>query len=103
MSQHFLLSPAARSLNLAKVARMTDEEAHDAFRLIRWTDTKGEPVCPRCQCNATYKYEMRKLWKCQACSHQFSVTSGTIFASRKISDPQYYPCNRDLREWRQGA
>ena len=84
MSQHFLLSPAARSLSLAKVARMSDEEAHDAFRLIRWADTKGEPVCPRCQCNATYKYETRKLWKCKACSHQFSVTSGTIFASRKL-------------------
>jgi hypothetical protein len=70
MSQHFLLSPAARSLSLAKVARMSGEEAHDAFRLIRWADTKGEPVCPRCQCNAAYKYETRKLWKCKACSHQ---------------------------------
>jgi hypothetical protein len=47
VSQHFLLSTAARSLNLAKVARMSDEEAHDAFQLIRWADTKGEPVCPR--------------------------------------------------------
>jgi ribosomal protein L37AE/L43A len=64
---------------------MSDEEAHDAFRLIRWADTKGEPVCPRCQCNATYKYETRKLWKCKACSHQFSVTADTIFASRKLS------------------
>ncbi len=84
MSQYFLLSTAARSLSLAKVARMSDEEAHDAFRLIRWTDTNGEPVCPRCQCNAVYKYETRKLWKCKACNHQFSVTSGTLFASRKM-------------------
>jgi hypothetical protein len=61
MSQHFLLSPAARSLSLAKVARMSDQEAHDAFRLIRWADTKGEPVCPRCQCGTAYKYETRKL------------------------------------------
>src|ERR1700724_2411970 len=89
MSQHFLLSPAARSLSLAKVARMSDEEAHDAFRLIRWADTKGEPVCPRCQCNATYKYETRKVWKCKACAHQFSVTSGTIFASRKLPIRDY--------------
>jgi transposase-like protein len=84
MASHFLLSTAARSLNLAKVARMSDEEAHDAFRLIRWADTKGEPVCSHCQCGATYKYETRKLWKCKACNHQFSVTSGTIFASRKL-------------------
>lgn len=46
MSQHFLLSSKARSLSLAKVARMSDEEADTAFRLIRWADTKGEPVCP---------------------------------------------------------
>lgn len=84
MAQHFLLSTAARSLSLAKVARMSDEEAHDAFRLIRWAETNGEPVCPRCQCATAYKYETRKLWKCKACSHQFSVTSGTIFASRKM-------------------
>jgi ISXO2-like transposase domain len=33
MAQHFLLSSAARPLSLAKVARMSDEEAYDAFRL----------------------------------------------------------------------
>ena len=47
MSSHFLLTAAARSLSLAKVARMSEEEAHDAFRLIRWADTNGTPVCPR--------------------------------------------------------
>jgi hypothetical protein len=26
---------------------MSEEEAHDAFRLIRWADTNGTPVCPR--------------------------------------------------------
>ena len=38
---------------------------------------------------AVYKYETRKLWKCKACSHQFSVTSGTIFASRKMPIRDY--------------
>jgi transposase-like protein len=85
MSQHFLLSKAARSLSLARVARMSEEEAHSAFKSIRWAATAGEPVCPHCQCSATYRYQTRKLWKCKACSHQFSVTSGTIFASRKMA------------------
>jgi transposase-like protein len=89
MSQHFLLSSAARSLSLAKVARMSEEEARDAFRLIRWSATNGEPVCPRCQCAAVYAYETRPLFKCKACSHQFSVTSGTIFASRKLPVRDY--------------
>ena len=34
MSQHSLLSAAARSLSLATVARMSDEEARDTFRRI---------------------------------------------------------------------
>ena len=63
---------------------MSDEEAHDAFRMIRWAATEGEAVCPRCSCSATYKITTRRLWKCQACSHQFSVTSRTIFVSRKL-------------------
>ena len=89
MSQHFLLSKAARSLSLARVARLSDEEAFDTFRLIRWSATKGEPVCPRCACAVSYAYTTRRLWKCKACSHQYSVTSGTIFASRKLPIRDY--------------
>jgi transposase-like protein len=89
MAQHFLLSAAARSLSLATVARMSDEEAHDAFRLVRWSDTKGEPVCPRCGCLDSYRYQARKLYKCKGCGHQFSITAGTIFASRKLPVRDY--------------
>jgi transposase-like protein len=89
MSQHFLLSAKARSLSLAKVARMSDEEAHEAFRLIRWAETKGEPVCVRCGSLDSYSYKTRKLYRCKHCSHQFSVTSGTIFASRKLPVRDY--------------
>ena len=84
MSGHFLLSKAARSLSLARVARLSDEEAHNAFRMIRWAHTQGEAVCPKCACSVTYRMTTRALWKCKACAHQFSVTSGTIFASRKL-------------------
>jgi transposase-like protein len=89
MAQHFLLSSAARSLSLGKVARMSEEEARDAFRLIRWSATNGAPVCPRCDCAAVYAFKTRALWKCKACNHQFSVTSGTIFASRKLPVRDY--------------
>jgi transposase-like protein len=30
-----------------------------------------------------YTYTARKIYKCKACKHQFSVTSGSIFADRK--------------------
>jgi transposase-like protein len=68
---------------------MSDEEAHDRFRQIRWADTNGDPVCPRCGGLTHYTYKARKLWKCKACTHQFSVTSGTIFASRKLAIRDY--------------
>lgn len=89
MAQHFLLSAKARTLSLVTVARMSDEEAHNAFRQIRWCDTGGDPVCPRCNCGAVYSFKTRKLYKCKACTHQFSVTSGTIFASRKLAIRDY--------------
>jgi transposase-like protein len=89
MAQHFLLSTAARSLSLAKVARMTEEEARDAFRMIRWAATEGQPVCPHCGCMAVYAYKSRPIFKCKGCEGQFSVTSGTIFASRKLPVRDY--------------
>ncbi len=89
MAQHFLLSARARTLSLAAVMRMTDDEAHAAFVAIRWAATGGEPVCPRCDCAAVYAYTARRIWKCKACGHQFSITSGTIFASRKLPIRDY--------------
>jgi transposase-like protein len=84
MSQHFLLSSQARSLSLATVARMTEDEARAMFRAIRWAATDGDPSCPRCGCLAVYEYASRPIFKCKGCGHQFSVTSGTIFASHKL-------------------
>ena len=63
---------------------MSDEEAHDAFRMMRWAETKGEAVCPKCGSFATYQLSTTKRFKCRDCKHQFSVTAGTIFASRKM-------------------
>lgn len=89
MAQHFLLSAAARTLSLKAVIRMSDDEAHEAFTAIRWADNEGKPYCPKCGCAAAYTYAARKIWKCKACSHQFSITSGTIFASRKMAVRDY--------------
>lgn len=89
MAQHFLLSTAARSLSLAKVARMTEEQANEAFQAIRWVETQGKPVCPYCDCDACYTFKARRIFKCKACQKQFSVTSSTIFASRKLPIRDY--------------
>ncbi|MFC7475609.1 IS1595 family transposase [Dankookia sp. GCM10030260] len=89
MAQHFLLSAPARTLSLTGIMRMSDDQAHGAFVAIRFADNGGEAFCPRCGCTAVYSYTARRIWKCKACSHQFSVTSGTIFASRKLPIRDY--------------
>jgi len=53
------------------------------FRKIRWSETDGEAVCPHCGCCACYEFKSRAIFKCKACLKQFSLTSGTLFASRK--------------------
>jgi transposase-like protein len=83
--QHFLLSAAARTLSLKAVFRMGEDKAYRTFCELRWPDTDGEAVCPRCGCTETYSITTRRKFKCVACYHQFSVSSGTIFASRKLS------------------
>jgi transposase-like protein len=83
--QHFLLTAAARTLSLKSVFQMGEDKAYDTFRAMRWPETDGEAICPRCGCLDTYNITSRRRFKCVACHHQFSVTSGTIFASRKLS------------------
>jgi hypothetical protein len=38
MAQHFLLTSAARTLSLASVMRMSDEEVELVFIRLRWAD-----------------------------------------------------------------
>jgi transposase-like protein len=85
MAQHFLLSAKARTLSLSQVLRLTDDEAYGTFKAVRWAVTNGNAVCPQCGSLAVYTYASRRIFKCKGCGHQFSVTSGTIFASRKMS------------------
>ena len=85
MAQHVLLSAAARTLSLKSIHKAGEDAAHATFCRMRWPETDGQPVCPRCDCAATYAIATRRKFKCKACGHQFSVTSGTIFASRKMA------------------
>ena len=87
MAQHFLLSAAAKSLSLASVFTMKDADAEMAFRRIRWADTNGDPVCPHC--GGVDAYDCRRLkgaprFRCRACVKDFTITSGTLFASHKL-------------------
>jgi transposase-like protein len=89
MSQHFLLSAAARSLSLAQVLRLSDDQAHARFCEIRWSDNGGNPYCPACGGMTVWPIPSRRTWQCKSCKKQFSVTSGTIFHSRKLAHRDY--------------
>jgi len=85
IKQHFLLSAKARTLSLKAVFTMGEDKAYETFKQMRWPETDGDAVCPRCGCTETYDIKTRKRFKCKACYHQFSVSSGTMFANRKMS------------------
>lgn len=63
---------------------MSDDEAYAAFRAVRWEG--GQPTCPHAKCgvSAAYEIKTRRIFKCSACLRQFSVTSGSMFHSRKL-------------------
>ena len=84
--QHFLLSPLANGLPIAKVVAMREEDAWRWFVRARWADTKGRPCCPACGCVEPTAIR-RRHWRCAAkeCRYEFSVTSGTVLANRKLS------------------
>ncbi|MGD0105730.1 MAG: IS1595 family transposase [Rhodopila sp.] len=85
MSQHFLLSAKARTLSLASVFRMTDEQAETTFRALRWQG--GKAICPHCACQIVYECRRPSgalRFRCKACRKDFSITSGTLFASHKL-------------------
>jgi transposase-like protein len=87
LSQHFLLSRQAKTLSLATVFRMSDAEAETAFREVRWEETDGAPVCP--WCGGLDSWECRRpsgllRFRCRACAKDFTIASGTLFASHKL-------------------
>ena len=87
MAQHFLLSSKAKSLNLIEVLRLSDAEAEAMFRKLRWADTEGDPVCPKCGCLEAYECRRPNgalRFRCKGCAADFTITSGTLFSSHKL-------------------
>jgi transposase-like protein len=68
-----------------EVARMSDEEARSRFQAVRFAENGGEPFCPKCGSLGVWEYACRREFKCKGCLKRFSLTSGTLFNSRKMS------------------
>jgi hypothetical protein len=86
----FLVISARAIMSLVSIMRMSDDEARDTFKRIRWSSTNGEPFCPHCGCLTAYTLtETPPRWKCSGCRRKFSLTSGTLFHSRKLPVRDY--------------
>lgn len=84
LSQHFLLSAAARDISLFDVSEMSEQEAIDYFAKIRW-GRLDEQACPHCGVIDQHRYvRLQKRWRCRHCYAGFSVTSGTVFHNHKL-------------------
>ena len=63
------------------------EDSEKVFADIRWEETDGKAVCPHCGCPICYPSRRRSgglRYRCKACRKDFSLTSGTLFASHKL-------------------
>lgn len=82
----FRASSAARTLDFGWLHSLTEEDAYDLMKAVRFSANAGNPFCPVCGC--TRAHPVRDgFWECgdRACRKWYSVTSGTAFHSRKIS------------------
>ena len=60
----------------------TDEQCRQA--ILQWRWPQGF-VCPKCGHTGFCELKSRKLFQCDNCHHQLSITAGTIFAATKLS------------------
>lgn len=87
MTQHFLLSPLARSLKddeFNLLINRNEPLAYALFMLFRW-GSLTQQVCPRCgSVRAHIARVTHKQWRCRDCSHDFSLKSGSLFDNSKL-------------------
>ena len=78
------MSRQAVDLSLEAVFGMSDRDCLDLLVEARWghPSTIGCPHCGTISRHAWRRYDNR--WKCRACEKTFSITSGTVFADRKL-------------------
>lgn len=65
----------------------TDAECRSFLEELRWP--KGVE-CPRCQGKVISRIKARKVFECDGCRYQFSVTAGTIFHDSHLPLPKWF-------------
>src|SRR6266498_846707 len=70
--------PATKTLDLPRLIERfgSEEKSRDYLEKLRWPQGV---VCPRCDSDSISRIKTRKLFECNECRYQFSVTAGTVF------------------------
>src|SRR5580658_8099014 len=66
---------------------------------LRWP---AGPICPRCAAKKIYRIDKRDQFVCDSCTHQFSVTAGTIFHDTHLPLCKWFLAVYLLTESRKG-
>src|SRR5689334_5570806 len=77
------------SVNLLSIleAYDTDAECRAYLEELRWPNGVE---CPRCQSTSISRIKARKVFDCDKCRYQFSVTAGTIFHDSHLPLPKWF-------------
>lgn len=67
-----------------EIAELSEDEARAVFRRYRFAENGGEPCCNHCGSPAAWTYRDGRLFKCKMCLKQFTLTTNTPFAYRKL-------------------
>ena len=85
------MSTQRQPQNLLEAIRyFSDLDVSTAFVVkLRWPNG---PVCPKCGVVDNHSYlTTRRVWKCKACTKQFSVKLGTIFEDSPLGLDKWLP------------
>jgi transposase-like protein len=65
----------------------TDAQCRAYLEDLRWPTG---PICPRCSGKVISRIKARKVFECDDCCYQFSVTAGTLFHDSHLPLPKWF-------------
>ena len=65
----------------------TDAECRAYLEDLRWPEGVA---CPRCESKSISRIKARKVFDCDGCRYQFSVTAGTLFHDSHLPLPKWF-------------
>lgn len=80
----FHMSKEAVGFGYEDLEKLTAKQTVNFMAELLWGSAREMP-CPHCgTCDDHYWTPKELRWKCKCCGKRFSVTSGTVFADRKL-------------------